>query len=263
MTRQSSSNVERGAEILIALGNAGPGGLSLTELATTTEDAKSAVHRALTGLARYGFVEQSGRRGNYRLGSTIFALSRRMPGFADLVELLRPALISISARTGSSSFLMARSGLDAVCLDMQMGPALVQPLLSGIGGRLPLGVSHAGICMLARLDRQSRETIIEINRPQYDKWNIEMPTIRAEIEMFLQTGYVIGTRQTAGFDLWVLSLAPRPGDNRYGEIAVSLLASARDINDTVINHHLAMAAEFLPFSTTPALQQKQPLPAAV
>lgn len=247
MAKQSSSNVERGAEILLALGNAGVGGMSLAEIAERIGDAKSAVHRALTGLSHYGFVEQSGRRGNYRLGSAIYALAQRMPGIGDLVDLFRPALISITAQTGISSFLMARSGFESVCLDFQLGASPVQPLLSGVGGRLPLGVGHAGVCMLARMDRESRERIMEINRPQYEQWQIEPDTIRAEIGRFLETGHVIGTRKAAGYEVWTICLAPAPGDNRYGETAVSLLGMANSVSDAEAERCLAIMTEALPY----------------
>lgn len=247
MARQSSSNVERGAEILLALGNAGLGGLSLAEIAEGIGDAKSAVHRALTGLAHYGFVEQSGRRGNYRLGSAIYALAQRMPGIGDLVDLFRPALISITAGSGISSFLMARSGFESVCLDFQLGASPVQPLLSGVGGRLPLGVGHAGVCMIARLDKESRERILDFNAPHYEQWQIEPDTIRAEIEMFLENGYVIGTRKAAGYEVWTLCLAPAPGDNRYGETAVSLLALANSVSDEQAGRWLELMTEALPY----------------
>jgi DNA-binding IclR family transcriptional regulator len=246
MAKQSSSNVERGAEILLALGNAGVGGMSLAEIADGIGDAKSAVHRALTGLSHYGFVEQSGRRGNYRLGSAIYALAQRVPGIGDLVDLFRPALISITAGTNISSFLMARSGFESVCLDFQLSAAPVQPLLSGVGGRLPLGIGHAGVCMMARLDRESRERILEINAPHYEQWQIETDTIRAEIEMFLEKGYVIGTRKAAGYEVWTLSFAPAPGDNRYGETGVSLLALANSVSDDEAQRCVALMSDALP-----------------
>ncbi|MBB4103377.1 IclR family transcriptional regulator [Allorhizobium borbori] len=247
MAKQSSSNVERGAEILLALGIAGVNGMSLAEIAESVGDAKSAIHRALTGLSHYGFVEQSGRRGNYRLGSAIYALAQRMPGIGDLVDLFRPALISITAGTGISSFLMARSGFESVCLDFQLGASPVQPLLSGVGGRLPLGVGHAGVCMMARLDPESRERIMEINAPHYEQWQIEPDTIRAEIEMFLEKGHVIGRRKAAGYEVWTLCLAPAPGDNRYGETAVSLLALADSVSDEEAKRGLTLMTQALPY----------------
>ncbi|MDR6101647.1 DNA-binding IclR family transcriptional regulator [Agrobacterium larrymoorei] len=247
MAKQSSSNVERGAEILLALGNGGRAGMSLAEIAEAIGDAKSAVHRALTGLSHYGFVEQSGRRGNYRLGNAIYALAQRVPGIGDLVDLFRPALISVTAGTGISSFLMARSGFESVCLDFQLSAAPVQPLLSGVGGRLPLGIGHAGVCMIARLDKESRERILEINAPHYEMWKLDVDTIRSEIEMFLEKGYVIGTRKAAGYEVWTLAFAPAPGDNRYGETGVSLLALANSISDEEVQRCIALMTESLPY----------------
>lgn len=247
MARQSSSNVERGAELLLALGNAGVNGMSLADLAETTGDAKSAVHRALTGLAQYGFVEQNGRRGNYRLGTAIYALAQRMPGIGDIVELFRPGLITITAGTGISSYLMARSGFESVCLDFQLGASPVQPLLSGIGGRLPLGVGHAGVCMLARMDVESRNRIIEINKPHYDQWHLPVETVLSEIDMFLDKGYVVGKRKTAGHELITVCLAPAPGDNRYGDTAVSILGMAGGVDDTVATRIMKIMDEALPY----------------
>lgn len=247
MAKQSSSNVERGAEILLALGNGSRAGMSLAEIAEAIGDAKSAVHRALTGLSHYGFVEQSGRRGNYRLGNAIYALAQRVPGIGDLVDLFRPALISVTAGTGISSFLMARSGFESVCLDFQLSAAPVQPLLSGVGGRLPLGIGHAGVCMIARLDKESRERILEINAPHYEMWKLDVDTIRSEIEMFLEKGYVIGTRKAAGYEVWTLAFAPAPGDNRYGETGVSLLALANSVSDEEVQRCIALMTESLPY----------------
>lgn len=247
MAKQSSSNVERGAEILLALGAAGISGLSLAEITERIGDAKSAVHRALTGLSTYGFVEQNGRRGNYRLGSAIYALAQRMPGIGDLVDLFRPMLISVTAGSGISSFLMSRSGFDSVCLDFQLGSSPVQPLLSGVGGRLPLGVGHGGVCMLARLDRESRERIMQINAPHYEAWQISFDTLRAEIECFQQKGYVVGTRISGGYEVWTLSMAAAPGDNRYGETAVSLLAIASSISEDDVKRCVGLMTEALPY----------------
>ena len=91
-------------------------------------------------MGEFGLVRQAGRRGNYRLGPAIYALANQTPSIQDMVTAIRPVLISISAETGLSSFLMVRSGLDAVCLDFESGVLAAQALVTGVGGRLPLGV---------------------------------------------------------------------------------------------------------------------------
>jgi DNA-binding IclR family transcriptional regulator len=82
----SSSNAERAAVVLLALGEAGLGGMALRDLAQTVGEAKPALHRTLTAMIRHGFVEQPQDRGNYRLGPAIFALSRRESSAAERVR---------------------------------------------------------------------------------------------------------------------------------------------------------------------------------
>ena len=101
--------------------------------------------------------------------------------------------------------------------------------------------------MIARLDKESRERILEINAPHYEEWKIETDTIRAEIEMFLEKGYVIGTRKAAGYEVWTLAFAPAPGDNRYGETGVSLLALANSVSDEEAKRCIALMTESLPY----------------
>ena len=247
MAKQSSSNVERGAEILLALGEAGVIGMSLSEIAAAIDEPKSAVHRALTGYARYGFVEQSGRRGNYRLGPAVYALARRMPRLSDQVAMFRPALLEIAAATGISCYLMARSGMDAICLDFQLGLEPVQPLLNGSGQRLPVGAGQAGVCMLARMPEDMRERTLELNGPLYARLGVSEAVIREEMAMFLERGHVIGIRLVGGYRIWTLSFAPAPEEHRFGDTAVSLVTLDGNLDAAAQQRCIDVMHDHLPY----------------
>lgn len=177
MVRRSSSNVERGAEILIELGKSGPSGMTLAEISDAIGAAKSAVHRSLSGLVQYGFVEQTSRRGRYKLGPAIFGLSAKPHSTQDLVRAIKPTLIEISRKSGGASFLLVRAGADSLCLDLEEGDHPFQPLVGGIGGRIPMGVGAASICMLAEMDVNAREALIVANEHRFSSY-----TSRAQIE---------------------------------------------------------------------------------
>ena len=189
MARRSSSNVERGAEILIELGRADSAGLTLAEIAEAVGDAKSAVHRALSGLVHYGFVEQTSRRGRYRLGPAIYALSAKPNSIRDVVRVIKPALIEITRQSGGSTYLLARAGTDSLCLDMEEGVLPAQSMVKTIGGRIPMGVGAGSICMLAEMDPRAREALIIANEPRLGPY-----TTPAQIEEAVafhgQHGYV-------------------------------------------------------------------------
>lgn len=234
LAKQSSSNVRRAAEILVILGSAGPAGMSLSALANAIGDTKPAIHRALVALSEFGMATQAGRRGNYRLGPAIYALAHRTPSIQDMVTAFRPVLISISAETGLSSFLMVRSGLDSVCLDFQSGAMAAPALFDGVGGRLPLGVGLSGVCVLGMMEKNSRDKIIQANAKKLGEWNVTAEQIRAEIEAFEQAGYVRGIRSAMGIEIMTLSIPAETVDLFSYDAAISVIAPVNWLNEDAI-----------------------------
>lgn len=204
--------------------------MSLAALADATGDAKSAVHRALVSLAEFGLVDQVGRRGNYRLGPAIYALANRTPLIGELVSTFRPALMSITAETGLSSFLMVRAGLDAVCLDFQTGELMAGALVEGVGGRLPLGVGVAGIVLLARMETSARERALDLNRSRYAAWGVDPTQIRAEIDMYLRDSYILGSRALRGVSNMTLAVTAEAGIVSSHDSAISVLSPPDSLN---------------------------------
>lgn len=232
MARQSSSNAGRAAEVLILLGQADRKGMALAALAEATGEAKSSVHRTLVALAEYGLVVQNGNRGNYMLGPAAYALAHRSLGVNEVVATYRPALIDITARTRFSTYLMARSGLDTICLDYQMGQIAAQPYVSGIGGRVPMGAGISGVCILGMMDARSRARSLDLLEPRLAEWELSRPEIEAEIAEFQRLGFMRGIRRSAGIESLTLTL-PITNDRLRGmETAISLLAPLNILDAT-------------------------------
>lgn len=225
VNKKSSSNVRRAGEILLALGAEGQAGMSLAALALATGDAKPAVHRALISLAELGFVDQVGKRGNYRLGPAIYALANRTPIISEMVNAFRPSLMAITAETGLSSFLMVRAGLDAVCLDFHTGELMAGALVEGVGGRLPLGVGVAGIALLARMDDATRERILSLNQPRYKTWGIDPLVIRNDIDTFLRQDFIVAPRSLGGINNLTLAVAVTGEKWSSWEAAISVIST--------------------------------------
>lgn len=186
---ESSSNVERAAEILVLLGQAGVAGMTLQDLSEKLDDPKSATRRALVALSGRGFVEATGRRGQYRLGPAVYGLANRSSSAMELVRRFRPAVMAISAHTGQSCYLMARAGFDAICVDMHEGTAFVQTLTGGVGGRVPLGVGPGSTAIMLGLDERTREAIIRRNAPRYAQYNgTDAARVRKNLQRALAQG---------------------------------------------------------------------------
>lgn len=170
---QISSNAARAADILLALGEAGPEGLSLQTLSQQLDEAKPAVHRGLSALALKGFVESAGRRGHYRLGPAIYGLVKRASRIEGLVARMRPALMDISARFERTAYLMARSGYDAVCVETH-NYGFASNLTGGAGGRVPLGIPAGSLALLATLPEATARQVVTANAQRYENY----PTLR-------------------------------------------------------------------------------------
>ena len=188
MALPPSSNVDRAAQIMLALRDCGSDGMLLGELAASVDDEKTAVLRALTALAKYGFVEQLSRRGRYVLGPATYGLAMKSLPTRRIVEIARPLLVKCSQATGGTSYLMMKSGLDGLCIDFEEGRFYIPISVGGVGGRHPLGFGASSFCMMAELDDKTRREILIQNAKRL---NVEMDVahIMAEIKLCESRGY--------------------------------------------------------------------------
>ncbi len=236
MAQSSSSNAERAAMVLLALGGAGIGGLALKDIAAGIGDAKPAVHRALVALARHGFVERAAGRGRYRLGPAIYALSRRQSSAQEKVAIWRPVLMEIAERLGATTFLTERSGLDSVVLDMHVGAMPVQMLVEGVGGRLPLGTGPGSAAILAMLDPPSRDFVLTANADRYRQRGMEPDVVRAMVEDAAAAGHALSQGEIfPGFGGVGVPIRERDGSTTSAITASTLLTrlTAATIADSV------------------------------
>lgn len=165
-TVASSLNAGRALEILLVLGEVGPEGLSLAEIARRTGSAKSAAHRSLAALLQKGFAEPAGRYGHYRLGPSIPMLAKRQERLESQIQLIRPGMTEFARRTGFTVYLMVQAGVDAVCAEM-VSRSTRRQFTMGVGARVPMGVAAGSVALLSMLPEESAAQIIEANAERY------------------------------------------------------------------------------------------------
>ncbi len=217
----SSSNAERAARALLQIGRGGAQGVSLGDLAQALEETKSGIHRSLTALAKFGFVEKRGR-GRYRLGPAIFALAQLDGAVRDRLRQWRPLLVEMASRHGCTVYLVERAGFDAVVLDMHVGSAPLQALTSGIGDRLPLGLGPGAAALLLPLDAATRELVLAGNAPAFAARGYTQAHVRGFVAETLARGYALDRAQFVP-ECGGIAL---PVHERNGEAAVAISVSA-------------------------------------
>ncbi|MGY2189744.1 IclR family transcriptional regulator [Pseudomonas sp. MAG733B] len=182
--------VSRLFAVLRALGDTVEGGERVTQLAQHIGLSQPTTHRLLRSLMDEGMVEQDARSKRYRLSLDFFALAARAGNSGNLRELVRPALLRLSASLGDSLFLLARCGFDAICLDRSEGPFPIRTFTGDIGGRVALGVGQGSLAILAFLPEEERDTVIHYNLPRLKDFHLyDEVFLRSEVENVRKLGY--------------------------------------------------------------------------
>lgn len=145
----------------------------MADLSRRTGLPHPTTRRILRCLMEEQLVAQNEESRRYQLGPLLFELGLCAPHQGVLVRTVRPALERLSAATGDTVYLMARSGTDAVCLDRVEGTFPIRVVTTGIGDRRPLGIGAAGLAILAHLDETEINTVIRENRSEYERHGLD------------------------------------------------------------------------------------------
>ena len=112
----------RGAQVLKVLAAAGHFGLALSELSARTGFPRPSVHRVLQQLLDERLVARHAVLRRYRLGPLAFELGQASTAlYGDLRDLCDSTLQDLAAQTGDTTYLVLRSGFEAVCIHRHEG----------------------------------------------------------------------------------------------------------------------------------------------
>ena len=157
-----AGSLKRGVQILKILATVGARGLALTEIADRAGLPHPSVHRVLRQLLDDRLVSRNEDIKRYRLGPLAFELGIACSTmYGDLRDLCANAMEMLSEQTGDTSYLVVRSGFDAVCMHRHEGEFPIRALVLDVGGRRPLGVGAGGLALLAAVKEDERHQIIE------------------------------------------------------------------------------------------------------
>ncbi len=244
----SSSNAERALDIILTLGEVGPEGLSLAEIAERVGSVKSAAHRTLVALLQKGFAEPTGRYGHYRLGAAVLMLARRQERLEPQIQKVRPGMTEFARHTGFTVYLIVQSGVDAVCAEM-VSRSTRRQFTMGVGARVPMGVGAGSLALMSLLPEAAVRHIIESNAERYLKHpsshHVDGEVIMAQVVDAKRRGYAVnmGFYFPGQGGIGV----PRPGRGPHEvNMAVSFNAPLEMMNDDWIESQVRALVDCLP-----------------
>ena len=132
--------VDKVVAVLRALETNGPS--SLLELQQATALPRATAHRLATALEDHGLIRRDDE-GHFALGWGLVSLGRAASAVLPLIELARPVLDSLRAKTGESVQLYVREGDARRCLVSLESPHGLRWIVPE-GSLLPLDAGSAG-----------------------------------------------------------------------------------------------------------------------
>jgi IclR family acetate operon transcriptional repressor len=186
--------VERALDTLELLAAAGPGGMTLTELADQIAVSKSSAFALLQTLIARGFVADSGARltRRYRLGMALAKLGDAAEVQSPLISLAMPVMQSVTDATGLTTRLVIPDGAYAIVTARVDAPGTVR-FASYLGKREYPHCTSAGKALLATLPPgQARALAVETGMPPRTARTITDPdALLRDLELSTVRGYTI------------------------------------------------------------------------
>jgi DNA-binding IclR family transcriptional regulator len=244
--RQGAQAIRRALAVLRILAAGRENGLPLREVVRATGLTRPTVHRIIHVLVEEGVVERIE-------GSDRFAVGRQVPELAlarqtrsKLVIAAERPLAELSARIGDTVFLTTRTGLDTLCVARRVGGFPIQVLSIEVGARRPLGVSSAGVAILAAMPAREARAILERNATRFSSYKTTVAVILEQIAEARRRGYnlrdkglVEGTRSISAWitardgqalaAVTVSAIRRRLNHRRVVEVAEAAMHAARSI----------------------------------
>ena len=172
---EPTSSVERACRVLRALSD--PGVTRLTDIASATGLDKTTVLRLLEVLMNDGFVVRNPQNKHYSLGPELLVLGAAALARFDPRPLVRPSLLRLTGHFEDSVILSIPSGIESLCVDVEVGRYPIRANYLSIGSRRPLGVGAGSLALLAWMPEAERQAALAVIAPQLQRY----PRITAKL----------------------------------------------------------------------------------
>jgi DNA-binding IclR family transcriptional regulator len=221
-------------------------GLPLREVVRATGLTRPTVHRIVHVLVEEGVVERIEKTDRFAVGRQVPELALARQTRSKLVIAAERPLADLSAQIGDTVFLTTRTGLDTLCVARRLGGFPIQVLSIEVGARRPLGVSSAGVAILAAMPAREARAILERNATRFGAYRTTAAVILEQIAEARRRGYnlrdkglVEGTRSISasitGRDgqalaaVTVSAIRRRLNHRRVMEVAEAAMRAAQSI----------------------------------
>jgi len=216
---QGAQSLRRALQVLRVLQHNHERGLRMSDVSKLTGLEIATTHRLLACMVEEQFAEKNPSTKRYRLGIESMQLGVTAARRTPLLDTVRPTMKRLVSMSGDTVFLMIRNCDEVMCLHREEGRNRVKEFTISAGGRRLLGISAAGLTLLATLDDREIEDHVSRNRIMYDMHKMPRAKIWRCIQETRERGFTeVADTITHGV-AGVSTLLPLAASN---EIAMSI-----------------------------------------
>lgn len=161
--------------------------LRISEIAEITGLPRPTTHRIAGQLASEGILVRDESR-RYSIGQRMWQLGLVAPVQTDMRDVAAPFLQDLHATTRATVHLAVRDGLEVLYLDRLSGRTSV-PVVSRVGGRLPLHCTGVGKVLLAHAPPDIREQVLCALRRHTPHTLTNRAILTTQLNQALRRGY--------------------------------------------------------------------------
>jgi len=214
--------IRRAAAILREIGQANSRGVGLGAITQALNLPRSTAHRILKCLVEEGLVHHDTERRRYLIGRLTHELGLSVIDDTLGTARWQPAVRRIAERTGITSYLMRRSGIEAICVFKTEGHSVIRVISVDVGQRRFLGVGAGSCALLAAMDPDQSEQVIEAVTPSlrgYPALNTD--SIRRIVAEARRTGFAVSHGNVVENVIGIGMAIPEPGGVPYLALSVA------------------------------------------
>src|SRR3954451_1088718 len=175
--RAGAQAIRRALRVLRILATGREEGIALAEVVRSTGLTRPTAHRIIHVLIEEGLVEKNEATGRYAIGRQVPELALARRSSSPLLAAAQPHLAQVSQQIGDTLFLTVRTGLDTLCVARRIGSYPIQVLSIEVGARRPLGVSSAGVVILAAMPAAEARKIVLANEARFMAYRTDLSTV--------------------------------------------------------------------------------------
>ncbi|WP_417589597.1 IclR family transcriptional regulator [Pararhodobacter oceanensis] len=156
--KEVSSTFAKGLSVITAFDGSNRE-LTISEIATKMQLNRAAIRRLIRTLEQLGFVSHD--RGRYQLTPRVLRLSRGFLETRSIPQVVQPVLRRVSHEIGESVSLAMPDGDEAVYVAHAFVPNRFSLNMVTVGSRVPAAPTAVGRAILAFLEPEDREAILD------------------------------------------------------------------------------------------------------